>query len=358
MLGLTKDQPVGKPLSQFILPDDRDTYYRHHAQVSDLGVLQSCELRMLRAGGVPFWARLEAVTAPAGTTGAALCRTTISDITERKQVEERLVADAHRYALALSAVSDGLWDWHIPTGHAFFSEQYYAMLGYENEEFPASYAAWRERVHPDDITRAEEALRRYVEQGRGFEIHFRMMMKSGESRWLAARGKVVDRNSSGASVRMVGTLTDINARKQVEMALCESQRALRQSNEVLERKIQERTAFLTDAVGALKLEIRNRKETARELSMANEQLCALTIQLRALAGELTMAEHRERKRLSRVLHDHLQPMLASAKLRVSCLAGMDQDVNPQLVSHIVELLNDSLTISRSLAGEALSADSP
>ncbi len=306
---------------------------------------------MLRAATEPFWARLDGTAARDRETGAPLCRVVISDISERKSAEMALLESQQRYANTLSAISDGLWDWDIPSGKAFFTEQYYLLLGYENHEFPATYAAWREKVHPEDIVQAEQILRTSIDEGKGFEIHIRMKAKSGQWQWVSARGNVIERDATGAALRMVGTLTDITVRKQVEMDLLTTERALRRANEQLDERVREATTALRQTVDILRVEIEQRQQTERKLSSANEALQILTNQLRALAGELTIAEHRERKRLARILHDHLQQILASAKLRVSCLEGVGQEVLPREVAQIVAILNDSLTMSRSLATE-------
>ena len=117
-------------------------------------------------------------------------------------------------------------------------------------------------------------------------------------------------------------------RLQNRNALRASEAALRSVNESLEVKVQERTARLT---------------------AANCQLDARARQLRALAGELTTAEQRERKRLAKVLHDGLQQQLAAAKLQVGMITA---HANPQAAVKVVEqLLGEAIDMSRSLSAE-------
>ncbi|MCX5660753.1 MAG: response regulator [Planctomycetota bacterium] len=75
-----------------------------------------------------------------------------------------------------------------------------------------------------------------------------------------------------------------------------------------------------------------------------------TKQLQALAVEMTQAENRERRRLAQILHDHLQQLLAAAKLRLGSLdvsAGKDTAD----VERIVSILDESIEAARSLAVE-------
>ncbi len=139
----------------------------------------------------------------------------------RTQAERALQVSEERYALTLEAVNDGVWDWDIPTGAALFSPNYYALLGYDNGEFPASYASWRLLVHPEDLDRVEAKLRLSIASGKGFTIDLRMKSKSGPWRWVAIRGRVVQRDAEEKVLRMVGTLSDISERKQAETEMAE-----------------------------------------------------------------------------------------------------------------------------------------
>ncbi len=146
---------------------------------------------------------------------------------ERLATEAELQKSEARYALTLAAVNDGLWDWNPTTGEAWFSPTYYALLGYADREFAAQYATWRLLVHPDDLARVEAELQRCIENITGFAVDLRMMLKSGDWLWVSTRGKVVERDAAGKTLRMVGTLSDITERKQAEEALREQEESYR-----------------------------------------------------------------------------------------------------------------------------------
>ena len=155
-----------------------------------------------------------------------LCVLTAFVVSLRLLVQRRTEAlrkSEKHYLTTLTAVNDGLWDWHVPTGEAYFSPLYYGLLGYADQEFPASYATWLPLVHPEDIDRVERELKRSIETGQGFSIDLRMRTRGGGWKWVCTRGKAIERDAGGRAVRMVGTLSDVTYRKGLESRLRESE---------------------------------------------------------------------------------------------------------------------------------------
>jgi PAS domain S-box-containing protein len=73
--------------------------------------------------------------------------------------------------------------------------------------------------------------------------------------------------------------------------------------------------------------------------------------LRALAGELTLTERRERQRLSKILHDHIQQLLVGAKYRLHAIPPSGNDASRSVVREIEQLLNECIGNSRTLTAE-------
>jgi PAS domain S-box-containing protein len=89
LLGVARSALVQRPLTDFIHPEDQDTYYLYRKRLPGAGAPQACELRMVEADGMAFWARLEASVAEAAG-GAAVYRVVMSDISGHKRTEEAL----------------------------------------------------------------------------------------------------------------------------------------------------------------------------------------------------------------------------------------------------------------------------
>lgn len=87
-LGVERNFLIKKPFSLFISPGSKDVFYVHLRQVFKTGVRQSCELKLVDKKGVQFDAQLESLSVQFGNSGH--CRTAISDITDRKKVEEAI----------------------------------------------------------------------------------------------------------------------------------------------------------------------------------------------------------------------------------------------------------------------------
>jgi len=146
----------------------------------------------------------------------------------RVKADLALAQSEERLNLALAATSEGVWDWNIETDEVFFTNQWCESLGYSPDEIKPHLDSWKNLIHPDDMPKVMEVLNAHFEgKTQIFEIENRLKMKSGAWRWNLDRGKVVKRDENGNPVRMVGTETDITARKIAEIALKESERLLK-----------------------------------------------------------------------------------------------------------------------------------
>jgi PAS domain S-box-containing protein len=209
---------------------------------------------------------------------AALVEDLRAEIAERRQVEERL-------ELALWATELGLFDWNLTTDRVVFDRRWAELVGYDLSDIDQHLDSWQSRVHPDDLPFVMKVLSDHVRERRSpyYESEHRIRTRSGEYRWILARGQVVESSPDGQATRMTGTFRDITARKQVQEQMRRQQAELAHVQRllVLEGMTAELAHEINQPLGAIAnfangLATRLRKEPGRDPAMleAAQQISA------------------------------------------------------------------------------------
>lgn len=151
------------------------------------------------------------------------------DVTARKNAEKALIEIENRHAMLVRGMNDGYWEFIPDSSEAFFTPRYIEMLGYAPLDFPNSIESFIERVHPEDKGALREKFNDCL-AGRcdRYEIEFRVRHARGDWIWVLSRGMNL-RDEEGRVARLIGTHTDIQARKQAE----EVQRTARERLEMI-----------------------------------------------------------------------------------------------------------------------------
>ena len=143
---------------------------------------------------------------------------------ERRRAEEELRLSRERLALALESSSIGMWEYDVHSGTVYYDPRCDIMLGFTPADVTADFATWMSLIHEEDRDRVTAKITEHLEgKSEGYTEEYRMQAASAEWRWLLSSGKVVERDSNGNPVRMIGTRRDITERKQAEEALQESE---------------------------------------------------------------------------------------------------------------------------------------
>ncbi|MDZ7721506.1 MAG: PAS domain-containing protein [candidate division KSB1 bacterium] len=104
------------------------------------------------------------------------------------------------------ALSDLLWEWHI-SGHTIHCEpSFWQFLGKNDSDTDISPHEWENRIHPDDVNRAQNDIQTAFEIGVMRWSEYRLRMEYGDWVWVVRRGKVVKIDQNGHPLIMSGHL--------------------------------------------------------------------------------------------------------------------------------------------------------
>jgi PAS domain S-box-containing protein len=369
MLVVERGQLIAQRLSAYVVEADQDVFFKHCRCLLEPGHRQTCELRMRKRSGEQFWATLVSIPAEAAQADGPSFRIAISDVTQRKQTERKLVlahslltaanqqkqlqpllvqfVDEIRRFTGCAGVgvrlldSDGTIPYEALEG---FSRDFF-----ESESLPSMKTdSW---MYMNVVAgKVNPTLPFYTEAGSFF---------SNATTKLLATVTPVQRGSTPNACIQAGyesvALVPIRLGEEIIGLIhvadpCEDQIPLA-TVQVLEKAADQ----LGTAIQRIRVEEQLRtanedlERRVAERTALSEQRAA---QLQALALKLTQAEHRERRRLARVLHDHLQQLLVGARMH---LGIMGKEVRGRklgdTIADVDELLDEALAASRSLTVE-------
>ncbi len=139
--------------------------------------------------------------------------------------EERVVSEEQ---LEFSWAGNlGRWEWDYPTGRVSFNPKKVEVLGYSYEDFSPYVDSFTKLIHPEDYEAAMQNMREHLMGERSaYETEYRMRCDDGSYRWFYDRGNVVERDTQGKPLKLVGIVFDITEQKSAEDEVRQSKAAL------------------------------------------------------------------------------------------------------------------------------------
>jgi PAS domain S-box-containing protein len=167
-------------------------------------------------GSVPFDPSAEMHVYPCADGILLLAREETPDRVVVEALEER---DA-LLRLAQSSGGIGIFDWDLAAATVRGSAEFFGMLGLPSETGTITLDDWRWFLHPLDIDRMTAHAARALEAREPAAADYRIVTRDGRTRWLHYAGQL--HTSKTGDLRMLGTVTDITARKNAEEELLRS----------------------------------------------------------------------------------------------------------------------------------------
>jgi len=138
------------------------------------------------------------------------------DITARKRAEYALRSSEQRYATLTSMAPVGIFRADAQGNCLYVNERWCEMTGLSLVD--AAGLGWMRALHPDDRTKYTAEWKRVTQDGDAFRLEYRFQQPQGTIVWVFGQA-VQERELDGSLIGYVATVTDISERKQAEAQL-------------------------------------------------------------------------------------------------------------------------------------------
>jgi len=119
---------------------------------------------------------------------------------------------------AQAAGGFGVFDLDLVTGQVTGTTLFFELLGIKNAGGLFTRDEWLATIHPEDYEAVVQSLSAAIATGSTFRAEYRCLLQEGGVRWLSSRGQVL-KDADNFPARAIGTITDVNERKQLEATL-------------------------------------------------------------------------------------------------------------------------------------------
>lgn len=207
--GLQPDDPIDASLEtwiQSVHPDDR-AHVIAHIQKQETGQtpFSIFAYRERHEDGHWVWIESRGAVVEYGEDGKpSRIAGTDTDITERKEAEERLAQMSRRLELALDVSRIGVFEVNLRTNEVQWDDRMVEMYGLTEEP---NATTWERALHPQDRHKAMARVDEGIFIGRDFANEFRIVRGDGEIRHL--RGRSAPYIDTTGVPRLIGANWDV-----------------------------------------------------------------------------------------------------------------------------------------------------
>lgn len=214
LFGVDRQKLLRRRFAAFVASQDGDRWDLFFSGAMGYNGRQNIKLALKHCDGTEFPAQLDCLCLSSDDKDSTL-RIALTD----SRPAEAVLHEAE-LSMALASAKMGSWDWNINTERIIFNEHWSRMRGYRSEKTELHFSTWENSIHPDDLLAYHAALTAHLENRTPFfQTEYRIRTQSGSWIWLLSRGTVIQRDTEGNPLRMVGIEMDITESKDIDEKL-------------------------------------------------------------------------------------------------------------------------------------------
>ncbi len=227
---LKQEMLAGRPVGVSDLDDLPEAAAFDRASLRQFGVKSNLTLPLSVGGAAPVAALgFNTTRAPRDwpdvlVTRLQLVGQVFANALARRRADAALRESEARSVLAADSAETGVWDYDYRTRIFWVSDRTRAIFHLEADDI-VSIERLKAAIHPDDWPGVAAAIDRSAQSAEPVHVEYRIVLPSGEIRWILSRGRP-HFSVRGEPVRLMGVSNDITDRKRGEEALRVSEERL------------------------------------------------------------------------------------------------------------------------------------
>lgn len=144
----------------------------------------------------------------------------IQDITEKTLVEQSLINSNKLLDESQSIAKIGSWKFDLATNDLVWSKAHYNIFELEELSSDRLFAAYRERIFPDDLKILDNLNLDKLDIDEDFKISYRIVLPGNRLKYILEIGKPI-KNEKGKMIGLQGSIMDVTEKTLAEQKIAE-----------------------------------------------------------------------------------------------------------------------------------------
>ncbi|TDD76970.1 PAS domain S-box protein [Flavobacterium caseinilyticum] len=147
------------------------------------------------------------------------------DITEKKLAEQSLINSNKLLDQSQSIAKIGSWKFNLITKDLMLSKGHYSVFELDGVPADQLYQAYRNRIHPDDVSQLDQLDQKVMKTGEDFKINYRILFPDNRIKYILEIGQPY-KNEQGEIVGLQGSIQDITEKTLAEQKIFEKSKEI------------------------------------------------------------------------------------------------------------------------------------